>query len=94
VIRLAFSYAYIMRTVRGQRIERITVKYVVNLVDRLCDCKDFYEYQGPCTHAIAAMRRQGNDPLALFLNQYTTDYFRRTYSHPAVPVSINDLQSD
>jgi hypothetical protein len=60
----------------------------------LCDCKDFYEYQGPCTHAIAAIRRQGNDPLTLFLNQYTTDYFRRTYSHPVIPVSINDLQSD
>jgi hypothetical protein len=70
------------------------VKYVVNLVDRLCDCKDFYEYQEPCTHAIAAMRRQGNDPLALFLNQCTTGDFRRTYSHPVVPVSINDLQSD
>ena len=70
------------------------VKYVVNLVDRLCDCKDFYEHQGPCTHAIAAIRRQGNDPLTLFLNQYTTDYFRRTYSHAVVPVSINDLQSD
>jgi hypothetical protein len=70
------------------------VKDVVNLVDKLCDCKDFYEYQGPCTHAIAAMRRQGNDPLTLFLNRYTTDYFRRTYSHAVVPVSINDLQSD
>jgi hypothetical protein len=70
------------------------VKYVVNLVDRLCDCKDFYKYREPCTYAIAAMRRKGNDPLTLVLNQYTTGYFRRTYSHVVVPISINDLQSD
>jgi hypothetical protein len=69
-------------------------KYVVNLVDRVCDCEDFYEYQGPCTHAIAACMHQGDDPLALFINQYTTDYFRRTYSHPLIPISINGLQSD
>ena len=67
-------------------------KYVVNLVDRVCDCEDFYEYQGPCTHAIAACMHQGDDPLALFINQYTTDYFRRTYSHPLIPISINGLQ--
>ena len=69
-------------------------KYVVNLANKLCDCKDFYEYQGPCTHAIAASRHQGNDPLALFYNRYTTQCFRRTYSHPIIPVSINGLQSD
>jgi hypothetical protein len=51
------------------------MKYIVNLAERLCDCKDFYEYQGPCTHAIAAIQRQGDDPLAFFLNRYTTDYF-------------------
>ena len=32
------------------------IKYIINLVDKLCDCKDFYEYQGPCTHAIVVMR--------------------------------------
>jgi hypothetical protein len=69
-------------------------KYVVDLANELCDCKDFYEYQGPCTHAIAASRHQGGDPLALFNNRYTTQYFRRTYSHPVIPVSINDLQTD
>lgn len=69
-------------------------KYIVNLANELCDCKDFYEYQGPCTHAIAASRHQGGDPLALFYNRYTTQYFRRTYSHPVIPVSINDLRSD
>jgi hypothetical protein len=69
-------------------------RYIVNLVDRICDCKDFYEYQGPCTHAIAASKYQDDDPLALFLSQYTTDYFRHTYSHPIIPISINDLQSD
>jgi hypothetical protein len=68
-------------------------KYIVNLANELCDCKDFYEYQGPCTHAIAASRHQGSDPLALFYNRYTK-CFRRTYSHPIIPVSINDLQSD
>jgi hypothetical protein len=47
------------------------VKYVVSLTDELCDCKDFYEYQGPCTHAIATSRYQGSDPLALFNNRYT-----------------------
>lgn len=67
------------------------MKYIVNLAERLCDCKDFYEYQGPCTHAIAAIQRQGDDPLAFFLNRYTTDYFRRTYSHPIIPMSIHDL---
>ena len=67
------------------------MKYIVNLSERLCDCKDFYEYQGPCTHAIAAIQRQGDDPLTFFLNQYTTDYFRRTYSHPIIPMSIHDL---
>jgi hypothetical protein len=42
-------------------------KYIVNLTKELCTCKDFYEYQGPCTHAIAASRHHGNDPLALFV---------------------------
>jgi hypothetical protein len=69
-------------------------KYIVNLATELCNCKDFYEYQGPCTHAIATSRHQGGDPLALFYNRYTTQYFRRIYSHPVIPVSINDLQSD
>jgi hypothetical protein len=67
------------------------IRNIVKLAERLCDCRDFYEYQGPCTHAIAAIQRQGDDPLAFFLNQYTTDYFRRTYSYPIIPISINDL---
>jgi hypothetical protein len=69
-------------------------KYIINLTKELCTCKDFYEYQGPCTHTIAVSRYQGDDLLALFCNRYPTQYFRYTYSHPVIPVLINDLQSD
>jgi hypothetical protein len=69
-------------------------KYIINLTKELYTCKDFYEYQGPCTHAIAASRYQGDDLLALFCNCYTTQCFRHIYSHLVIPVSINDLQSD
>jgi hypothetical protein len=63
------------------------------LQERICDCTNFWEYQGPCTHAIAAARSQSDDPLALFSNRYTTDYLRRTYSYPVLPISINNLES-
>ena len=69
-------------------------KYVVNLQDKSCDCKDFYQYQSPCSHAIAAVKYDGKNPLDLFVSFYITETYRSTYRHPLPPISIEDLIID
>ena len=46
-------------------------KYVVDLKNKACDCKAFYQYQSPCSHAIAATKYEANNPLDLFVSFYT-----------------------
>ncbi len=58
--RLANSRQYHVVT-SGNRLFQVQkpdtgVKRVVDLPNRTCDCNNFYEYQSPCAHAIAACR--------------------------------------
>ena len=69
-------------------------KWVVNLEERVCECQDFYEYQSPCSYAIAAARHEEIDPIGLFLSAYTTRQYRHTYSQLLPPVSIQELTTD
>jgi hypothetical protein len=69
-------------------------KYIVRLRERVCNCKNFYEYQGPCVHAIAACRFDAEDPFDYFLPVYTLKIYRDTYKKSITPVSIEGLASD
>ena len=42
--------------------------FIVNLTETKCSCKHFYEYQSPCSHAIAAARHEELDPISLFFD--------------------------
>ena len=66
-------------------------KYTVNLTEKECDCGCFYEYQSPCAHGIAAAMYMAEDPLSFFYDAYSTRVYRKTYSHPLLPISIEDL---
>ena len=83
----------------GNRVHQIEdpetgQKWVINLEERVCECQNFYEYQSPCSHAIAAARHEEIDPIGLFIPAYTTRYYRHTYSQSLPPVSIQDLTID
>jgi hypothetical protein len=69
-------------------------KWIVNLPENECDCTDFYEYQSPCSHAIAAARFSDIDPITLFDNHYSTRVYQKTYCRPLIPVSIENLVPD
>ena len=69
-------------------------KYIVNLTKKECDCGSFYEYQSPYAHGIAVVKYQTEDPLSFFYNVYLTRAYRKTYSHPLPPISIEDLVVD
>ena len=69
-------------------------KYIVNLAEKECDCGCFYEYQSPCAHGIAAAIYRAEDPLSFFYDAYSTRVYRKTYSHPLPPISIEDLPVD
>jgi hypothetical protein len=60
----------------------------------LCECRNYQEYQSPCTHVIAACRHIQEDPFDYFAVQYTTTYYRRTYQHSLQPISIKNLVPD
>ena len=66
-------------------------KHIVNLAKKECDCGSFYEYQSPCAHGIAAAKYQAEDPLSFFCEVYSTRVYRKTYSHPLPPISIENL---
>lgn len=70
------------------------VKFITNLSERVCDCKNFYQYQTPCAHAITACRFGAEDPYDYFLEHYTVLAYRATYKHYMVPFSIKDLPLD
>ena len=39
-------------------------RFIVSLTEAKCSCKTFYEYQSPCSHAIAAARHEKVDPIS------------------------------
>jgi hypothetical protein len=69
-------------------------KYIVNLAKKQCNCRSFYEHQSPRAHGIAAAKYQADDPLGLFYDAYSIRAYRKTYSHPIPPISIEDLAID
>lgn len=69
-------------------------KWIVNLTDHKCDCEDFYEYQSPCSHAIAVARYFQIDPISLFDTSYFVKAYRKTYSRLLLPISIENITPD
>jgi hypothetical protein len=69
-------------------------KYIVELAENSCSCRNFWEYHGPCAHAIAACRFAAEDPYEHFSNAYTLKLYRRTYEVAMPPLSIENLPSD
>ena len=63
----------------------------MNLSQMTCTCYSFYEYSGPCTHAITACRYEIEDPYTYFHWAYTIRSYRKTYHIPMKPISIEDL---
>ena len=83
----------------GQGIYQVEIpdsgrKFIVNLCQRLCDCKNFFEFQGPCAHAIIACRYDGEDPFDYFGAFYTLEVYRKTYRRSITPISIENLAAD
>jgi hypothetical protein len=69
-------------------------KWIVNLPENECDCIDFYKYQSPCSHAIAAARFLDIDLITLFDNHYSIRVYQKTYCRPLILVSIENLVPD
>jgi hypothetical protein len=69
-------------------------KWVVNLPENEYECGDFYQYQSPCSHAIVVARYLEVDPLTLFDTSYSVRVYKKTYSRPLIPISIQDLTPD
>lgn len=69
-------------------------KFTVELAENGCTCQNFWEYYGPCSHAIAACRYEATDPYEHFSKTYTVKYYRRTYEVAMPPLSIDNLPSD
>jgi hypothetical protein len=67
------------------------IKYIVNLEERCCSYNNFFQYRGPCTHAIAACRYEAEDPFDHFDSVYYIRKFRETYKVPITPISIENL---
>jgi len=68
-------------------------KHVVNLIEHDCDCRNFYEYQSACTHAIAACKYAAEDPFNHIDWKFSVKALQKTYSHSLVPISIKSLSS-
>ena len=69
-------------------------KFIINLQKQVCDYTNFYEYQGPCIHAITACRFNGEDPFDYFLFFYTLKAYWDIYKKLITPVSIENLTSN
>ena len=69
-------------------------KWVVDFDKKLCDCTDFYQFQSPCSHAIAAARILRIDPIDYFVDWFTAEEYRKTYRRSLLPVSMIDLPRD
>ena len=72
----------------------LTILFILLFYQPFCDCGCFYEYQSPCAHGIAAAMYRAEDPLSFFYDAYSTGVYRKTYSHPLPPISIEDLAVD
>ncbi len=59
---------------------------VVNLHTRSCECKKFDIDRFPCSHAIAAAKERGVDPLSLVDSVYRTEVWRAIYDEAVYPV--------
>jgi hypothetical protein len=70
------------------------LKYTVELAENGCSCRNFWEYHGPCAHAIAACRFESTDPYEHFSKAYTVKSYRRTYEVAMPPLSVENLPSD
>jgi hypothetical protein len=73
------------------QIPETDIKYIVNLKENSCSCNNFFQYRGPCSHAIAACRYQIEDPFDYFDTVYFVRKFRKTYEVPMTPVSTENL---
>jgi hypothetical protein len=51
--------------------QQLVLNIFVNLYEKKCDYTHFFEYQSPCTHAIAACRYSIEDPFQYFPKVYT-----------------------
>ncbi len=60
----------------------------------MCSYKNFYEYQGLCTHAITAYWFDREDPFDYFLPFYTLKVYQDTYKKSITPILIENLTSD
>ena len=69
-------------------------KWMVNLNEKHCDCTAFYQFQSPCSHAIAAARILRTDPVDYFDNLFTAGFYRDTYQASLAPISTVDLPCD
>jgi len=69
-------------------------KFIVNFQARTCTCTNFYEYSGPCAHAITACRFETEDPYLYFHWAYRLRSYRKTYQNPMKRISIEGLPSD
>jgi hypothetical protein len=70
------------------------LKFTVNLIDNWCSCRNFWEYHGPCSHAITACRCEAEDPFTHFAATLKVNYYRRTYEVAMPPISVENLLSD
>ena len=69
-------------------------RFIVNLTETKCSCKNFYKYQSPCSHTIAAARHEEVDPISLFFDRYTVKALQKTYSYLLVPILLEALIID
>jgi hypothetical protein len=67
------------------QIPNTGIKYIVDLKQSTCDCKNFQEYLSPCMHAIVACRYEAKDPYEYFIDQYTVQYCRNIGHMVACP---------
>jgi hypothetical protein len=70
------------------------LKFTINLAENWCTCRNFWQYHGPCAHAIAACRHEVEDPYEHFAKTLTVRYYRQSYGVAIPPVSIEGLSSD
>ena len=63
-------------------------KWIVDLDKKECDCIDFQEYQGPCSHGIAAALYIERDPALLCYPRFGVVWYKSTYKRFLLPLSI------
>lgn len=64
---------------------------MVDLKENSCICNNFWQYYGPCTHAIVACFYNVEDPYEHFHKAYKVKTFRKCYEVSMPPLSIENL---